>query len=145
VQAHAEGIGYAWYTAPATFVNQLTATHGTIAAATWLHDRIDEVLERERAEVDRAGGLLIVHDWRVLTGYDTDARRVFLERMRRRRRGYLRHAVAVVPPTPLLRMAAQTVNLAMALHSGGKLELATDPAPALAKLGVRAPTIVGWR
>ena len=145
VQTHAEGIGFAWYTSPAAFVNQLTSRRGTVEAAHWLHDLIDHVLERERADIERHGGLLIVHDWRALEGYDVEARRAFLGRMKRRRPGYMRRAVAVLPDTPLLRMAVQTANLAMALHIGGKLEMTNDPVPVLASLGVRAPTTATWR
>lgn len=139
IQHHAEGIGFAWYTSPATFVNQLLVSRGTVEAASWVHDVIDRVLETEREDIERHGGLLILHDWRALDGYDAEARRVFIARMRRRKPGYLRRAVAVVRDTPLLRMAIQTANLAMALHVGGKLEMRIDPLPALAKYGIEPP------
>lgn len=145
VQLREERLGYVWYAPPATFVNQLLVSHGTAEVANRLHDLIDHVLEREAEDIRRNGGLLIVHDWRLMTGYDKDARRAFLDRMRQREPGYLRGAVAVVPDTPLLRMAVQTANLVMAFRTGGELEMATDPRPALEKHGVEAPVAGGWR
>ncbi len=144
VQLEVPGLGFVWYTQPATFVNQLYVERATVEHANRLHDLIDHVIERESEDIAAHGGLLIVHDWRAFSKYDSEARKVFVDRMRSREPGYLRGAVAVVPDTPLLRMAVQTANLVMALRAGGKLEIATSVGPALAKHEVAVPTATGW-
>jgi hypothetical protein len=144
VQLEDPALGFAWYTEPATFVNQLLVERATADTANRLHDVIDHVIEREREDIEAHGGLLIIHDWRELAKYDSDARKAFLDRMRGREPGYLRGAVAVVRNTPLLRMAVQTANLVMALRAGGDLEMTTAVGPALTKHGVAVPTRRGW-
>lgn len=137
--------GLAWYTRPGVFVDQIQKPHGTLEVAQALHDAIDHVLERQAKDLEQYGGLFIVHDWRQMQGYDSDARKLFLERMKARKPGYLRGAVAVVPDTPLLRMAVQTSQLVMAFSAGGKLKLATDPSEVLETYGVSHPTRDDWR
>jgi hypothetical protein len=132
-------IGYVWYTQPCAFVSQLVASHATAAMAAWMQDQIDHVLGADAERIGARGGLLVIHDWRSLQGYDTEARRVFFERMRRRPKRYLRAAIVCVPPTPLLRMAVEAANLLAALHLNPPVELALDPAPALVEHGVEAP------
>ena len=145
VQLDVPGLGFVWYTQPATFVNQLRIQRATVDAAHRLHDVIDHVIAREEADIAAHGGLLILHDWRKLSGYQTDARRAFLDRMRAREAGYLRGAVAVVPKTPILRMAVQTANVVMALRSGGQLEMSTSVGLVLAKYGIQKPRPGPWR
>src|SRR5690606_5367856 len=118
--------------------------HRTIEVANALHDAIDRVVEREASDFAAHGGLLIVHDWRAMRGYDKAARQVFLNRMKERPAGYLRGAVAVLPDAPLLRMAVQTANVLMALHIGGNLALATDASEPLRKHRVERPSRSGW-
>ena len=144
VQYEHPEFGYAWYAAPAVFVNQLHAERGTASVANTLHDLVDDILARRGDELREHGGLLIVHDWRRMKGYDAEARRVFLGRMKRREPGYLRAAVAVVRDTPLLRMAVQTANMLMALRVGGDLEMAIEPRAALRAHGGVAPIRRGW-
>lgn len=140
-----ERFGFAWYTAPATFVNQVERTHGTIEVANGIHDAIDHVLEQHAEDIERHGGLLMIHDWRTLTGYDSQARQLYLERMKGRDRRYLRHVVAVLPDRPLIKMAVETANIVMALSSGGRLRMESDPSAALARHEVRHPTLSDWR
>ncbi|MBX3246973.1 MAG: hypothetical protein KF901_07315 [Myxococcales bacterium] len=64
--------------------------------------------------------------------------------MKRRAPGYLKHAIAVVGSTPLLKMAVQTANILMAMRIGGDLELATDLEAVLRRYQVKAP-LPGWR
>ena len=136
--------GYAWYTAPGVFVCQVHASHGTVEVADAVHDAIDEVIAKRRADFDRFGGVLMIHDWRLMRGYDTAARQTYLARKKVREPGYLRHVVAVVHNSPLMRMAVQTANLVMALRTGGNMTLANDPAEALAKYQVEKPTTTDW-
>src|SRR5687768_14671169 len=82
--------GYAWYCGDGLIVSHITTRHGTAQAARNYHDFEESVL-RERAEdCKRAGGLFVIHDWRVMETYDGEARRVWQERMRLREKGYLR-------------------------------------------------------
>lgn len=132
-------LGYLWFVAPNVLVSQAHITHASVDAAHALHDWIDRVHSERRADIDRAGGLVCVHDWRLLSGYEAGARRVYQERMRARPKGYLKAAYTIVPSTPLLRMAVEAGNLAAQLGSGGRVLLATDPVSVLAKLDLRAP------
>ena len=144
VQLYDPRFGFAWYTEPCVFVNQLIHSRGTVEVAEGLHDAIDHVLARERASIERHGGLMMIHDWRKMTSYDTEARVAYLARMKARNRLYLRQVVAVLPDRPLVRMAVQTANIVMALSSGGHLRIATQVAPILTELGVHVPVGTGW-
>lgn len=139
VQAYDPAFGFAWYTQPATFVTQLTVERGTVACARFIQDHIDLVLAHRSEDVTSAGGLLIVHDWRVASAYDLEARREFLDRMRDRPRGYSRHAVTCMSLAPVLRMVVEAGNLVLTMVTGAKGEVADDPTPVLAKHRVDAP------
>lgn len=132
-------IGYVWFVAPCFFLDQAHLTQATVASAHALHDLIDRALAARRADIEAAGGLVCIHDWRALRGYDAPARRAYQERMRARPKGYLKTAYTIVPSTPLFRMAIEAGGLAAQLGSGGRILLATDPAPILAKLGIAPP------
>lgn len=135
-------LGYLWFIAPNVLVTQAQIPHAGVEAAHAVHDWIDRVHTTRRADIDRAGGLVCIHDWRLLGGYDAAARRAYQERMRARPKGYLKAAHTIVPSsTPLLRMAVEAGNLAAQLGSGGRVVLATDPSSVLAKLGVHAPAV----
>jgi hypothetical protein len=128
-----------WFVEPNVFINQAHVRHADAEAAHAVHDWIDRALAARGEAIAQEGGLVAVHDWRALEGYDADARRAFIQRMRARPPGYLKAAYAVIPNTPLFRMAIQAANLAAALGVGGKVELASDPHPILVRLGVVAP------
>lgn len=136
--------GRAWFCRPAVFVNQLQVEQATVETVTALHDAIDAVLENHREEIAAAGGIIMIHDWRRLHGYTSEARKVYLDRMRSREPGYLKLAIAIVRDTPFLRMALQTANILMAMRIGGKLELAMDPDVVLKRHAVETP-LPGWR
>jgi len=131
--------GRAWFAEPAVFINQLDAARGTVEAVNGLHDAIDHILAKRREVIREAGGITIIHDWRRRHRYDTEARQIFLERMRAREPGYLKTVVAIVGNTPFLRMAVQTANMLMALRSGGQLELALDAGEVLRNQRISAP------
>ena len=132
-------LGYIWFVAPNVCINQAHVRRADVAAAEAVHDWIDRALAAEPKAIANAGGLIVLHDWRTLDGYDGEARRVFVERMRSRPKGYLKTAYAIIPSTPLFRMAIQAANLAAALGAGGRIELATDPEPILRRLAVSPP------
>lgn len=145
IQLADPGFGYMWFTDPCVLVNQVCFPRATTNLVAALHDGIDRVIEREAESIERHGGIVIIHDWRELKGYDTAARRAYLDRMRRRKGGYLRQAVAVLPSTPLLKMAVQTADLVMALGVGGKLGFANDIQKVLDRFDVKRPLAEGWR
>lgn len=137
--------GYMWFTEPCVLINQVCVPRATTELVSALHDGIDRVIEREAEAIERHHGIVMIHDWRRLQGYDTAARREYLARMRRRKGGYLRQAVAVLPSTPLIKMAVQTADLVMALGVGGKLTFANDIDKVLERFDVKRPLVEGWR
>ncbi len=131
-------LGHAWYGEPGVLVNQASIQHADVAAAVAIHDLIDWVLEHEGDSVRAAGGLAVIHDWRTIRTHDSAARAKFIERMRRRPKGYMRMAIVVVESqNRLLRMAIETANLVAATMTGGRVEVVNTPFEAIARLGAR--------
>ena len=121
-------VGFAWYVGKGIIVTQASATHGTVRVATVVSDWIDELRERHHEEFDRFGGVLGIHDWRRIRTYESDARKVWVERINKRPPGYLRKAVVIVGDSPLLKMAVAGANmfLAVASRNDGRIEVATN-------------------
>lgn len=140
VQVADPRFGYAWYCGEGVVVSQAVLTHGTEEAAHAYHDVVDAALAAAPAEFEAAGGLYVIHDFRLVRKYDAGARTAWQERMRRRGRGYLRGSTVVVhQASPLLKMAVQAINLMASLSLGSRIELASDPSVVLAELGVTGP------
>lgn len=139
VQELDPAFGFAWYTEPAVFVTQMIVPHGTLACARFIQDHIDALLVHRAPEIAEHGGLFVIHDWRVVTGYDRDARKEFIERLRARPRTYMRHAVTCVSLTPMLRMVIEAGNLVATLVTGAKSEVLPDPAPTLREHHIEPP------
>jgi hypothetical protein len=131
VQLFDPAYGFVWWATPAAVVSQSIVPRGTRAAAEWIQSCIDAALEARAAEIRDAGGVFIFHDWRATSGYDSDARKHYLSRMRARPRDYLRHSVVAVDASPLFRMAVEAGNLVAAMTARAKVEIVKDPAPAL--------------
>lgn len=131
--------GFGWYAEPAVFVSQAHLETGTLAAAQVVQGWIDDLLRTRESEIRAAGGLFVFHDWSEVAGYTSEARKHYLARMRSRPRDYLRHSVTCIRPSPLFRMAVEAGNLVAALTARAKVELASDPAAALAAHGIRPP------
>jgi hypothetical protein len=127
VQAFDPAFGYAWYARPAALVMQASVEHGTARAVGVLHDFIDRALAAREGEVRAAGGLLIVHDWRAVRGYDREAGAAFAERVGRRDPGYLRRAVVVVQGgRALLYAAVEGVAFLAAVAPDARVEIVAD-------------------
>jgi hypothetical protein len=108
--------GHCWYDREkAMLITQSHGSRGSVAGAQVLCDLVDAALEHERDTIAAAGGLLIFHDWRSLEGYDSEARVLVTDRMRKRPRRYARRTLCVVNPTPLWRMALTVADLTYAL------------------------------
>jgi len=125
-------------------VGQVSGTHGTARMASVFSDWLDEVVATHELEIAQAGGFVAIHDWRQLTGYDSEARRIWLGRMGERAKrhpGYLRKAVVIIADNPLLKMAVAGGNLVATLASRGKsqVEIATNAVEVLARYQVRPP------
>ena len=132
--------GYAWYCGNGMIVSHVTTPHGSARAAHSYHDFEARVLRERAADCKRAGGLFVIHDWRVMTSYDAEARRVWQERMRSNEKGYLRGSVVCVArPHALLRMAVQAANLVASVVHGAKVELSDDIVSTLEKYGLSNP------
>lgn len=139
IQAHDPAFGFAWYAQPAAFVSQAHVRVGDETAVRVVQGWIDVVLAEREADIRAAGGLLVFHDWRLVERYTTEARVLYLQRMRARPKNYLRHSVTCVKGHPLLRMAVEAGNLVAAMTARAKVELAADPGLALARQGVQRP------
>ena len=139
VQAYDPVFGFAWYASPAAFVSQADIAQGTAEAAECVQRWIDLVLRERNDEVRAAGGLFVFHDWSGVGGYTSEARKLYLARMRARPANYLRHSVTCIRPTPLFRMAVEAGNLVAALTAKAKVELATDPRASLVAHRIQAP------
>jgi hypothetical protein len=127
VQHEIPRFGYAWYCERGLIVSHLTVTHGTKEGASAYHDYESSILRLHAAEVEQAGGLFVIHDWRSMATYDAEARRIWQERMKSRKKGYLRGSVVcLVRAAPLLKMAVQAANLWASVLHGAKVELTTD-------------------
>jgi hypothetical protein len=140
VQRYDERFGFTWYCGEGIMVSQVLVPHGTEVAAHAYHDLADAVVARCRDDLERCGGLYVIHDLRQLRTYDASARRVWQERMRRRGRGYLRGStVVVLEASPLLKMAVQGINLMASLSLGSSIELSTDLSAVLRAQRVAPP------
>lgn len=132
--------GYVWYAHPAVVVTQTTIEHASVSMATFIHDVIDQVIEHAARDIAQHAGLLFIHDFRSLVGYDTEARLEFLARIRRRTPGYTRGTVvAIRMDQPLLRMGVQGANLLLSVAMKAPVSMVSDPAEAVAFEVRRAP------
>jgi hypothetical protein len=142
IQVFDARMGFGWWARPAVFVSQAIIERGDVPAVDAVQGWIDACLRERADEVRAAGGLFVFHDWRTLRGYSSEARALYLARMRARPKDYLRHSVTCVPVHPLVRMAVEAGNLVAALTARAKVEIAADPARVLAEHGI-LPPIVG--
>jgi hypothetical protein len=127
VQHHDDHYGYAWYCGNGMIVSHITTSHGSTVAAHAYHDFETKILRDRVRDMQRAGGLFVIHDWRKMETYDAEARRVWQERMRAHEKGYLRGSVVCVArANALLRMAVQAANLVASVVHGAKVELSND-------------------
>lgn len=132
--------GYSWFLPPATMVDHLVVEHATVDTVRAMHALLDGLLAAEGARIEAAGGLVIIGDWRRVRSYTSEARRVFVERMRARPRKLVRAGVTVLAKmNPLLRMAVQAGGMALAVSGAAKVEVYDDVEAALAAHGVVAP------
>jgi hypothetical protein len=116
VHAHHRHYGFAWYCSrDKALITQTTVDYGRSEGGRVLSDWIDLALREDAAGIAAAGGLFLFHDFRSLTGYDTETRVLINDRIKQRKPGYNRRTIMVVRPTPLWRMAMRVTDLTLAL------------------------------
>ena len=133
-------VGFYWCMRPAMLVSQSVVPHGSIEVIDRHNDIVDRVLAQRAPEIEVAGGLFMFNDWRSVRTYDQGARARQRERMQSRRPGYARHTVIVVDPeSRLLSMAIEAANLFARVTLHSQIELVTDMALALSRVGLGPP------
>lgn len=121
-------------------MTQTTIEHASLDWASYVHDRIDQVIVHAAEEIAQNGGLLFVHDFRSVTGYAKEARLEYLRRMRQRKPGYSRGTlVSIRGDQPLVRMGIQAANLLMAVAVKAPLSIIDDPREAIESSVQAAP------
>ncbi len=130
---------HAWYTEPTTFISQTLGDRGTRRDAEEITRLVDQVIDERREDVKRMGGLLILHDWRSLKGYDADARAFMMDRVRSHTRGRIREMVIVIEMTPLFHLALSAANAFLVLATGKNLRTVSACAPELIRYGIKKP------
>ncbi len=133
-------VGYIWYTSPGVFVSQMLRETATVEDARVLTDSVDRVVAGKRADFTAHGGLLILHDWRILKSYDAAARSHLFAHTRNRKKGDVRGIIVSLTLTPLLRMAVEAGNALLTATTGRSVEIVPAISVALGKHRVQAPT-----
>gem|GEM_PF-3437510 len=103
-----QSTGFAWYTQPAVLVTQAAHAHATVEAAVNAINVINFVLAKREADISAAGGLLILHDWRLVTSWDADARRHLMNRARTHDKRLVRGVLVAMTVNPILGACLQT-------------------------------------
>jgi hypothetical protein len=130
---------YAWYTEPAAFITQVFAERGTRRDAEEVTRLVDQAIEHRPDEVARAGGILIIHDWRAMKGYDADARAFMMDRIRSQKPGRIREVVIVIDVRPLFHLALSAANAFLVLATGRSLRTVRAVGPELIRCAIRKP------
>ncbi len=116
IHSYHPAYGFCWFSRTgAALITQTHVKRADVAAARVLADWIDGAVRHEVEVWTASKGLLLLHDWRSLGGYDSDARTLVVERQRKRPNGYARRLCCVLEPTPLWRMALTVSDLTLAL------------------------------
>jgi len=136
-----QSTGFAWYTQPAVLVTQAAHAHATVEAAVNAINVINFVLAKREADISAAGGLLILHDWRLVTSWDADARRHLMNRARTHDKRLVRGVLVAMTVNPILGACLQTACM---LYSLGRkhMEIVRDVPAALLKYQIVAPRLL---
>lgn len=132
-------LGYIWYASPGVFVSQLVIQRASLEDAKKLTGLVDEVIRVKRDDFAAYGGLLILHDWKILKAYDAPARSHLFAHTRSRKKGDVRGVVVSLTLTPLLRMAVEAGNALLTATTGRSVEIVPAISSALGKYDVRRP------
>ena len=132
--------GYIWYASPGVFISQIARERATLEDARVLTDCVDRVVAAKRTEYAGYGGLLILHDWKLLKSYDTAARSHLFSHTRSRKKGDVRGIIVSLTLTPLLRMAVEAGNALLTATTGRSVEIVPAISAALGRHRVQVPT-----
>jgi hypothetical protein len=111
--------------------------HGDVTAAELVNDALDHIIQARTSEIKEQGGLLVLQDFRAVKTYTSESRQVYIERLKRRARGYSRGVYVATGINPLLRMAVETANLAFSMMIGGAIHMVADLSEILIRHRVR--------
>lgn len=127
--------GFAWYCLQQkALITQTTVPHAKIEGGKVLCDWIDLALREDEPGIAAAGGIFLFHDFRSLSGYDTETRVLINERIKLRKPGYSRRTIMVVRPTPIWRMAMRVTDLTLAMLGMPPAKLTSEIERAAAEL-----------
>jgi hypothetical protein len=131
--------GYVWYTNPGVMVTQAHITHADLASVIPMSEDIEALFQLKREELARLGGLLIIHDWRMVKSYDSETRKHLIKRIQNRKRGLVRGVIIAVSLNPFLRTAVQVASAIMSATTGARLQMVDSLSPALIENHVQLP------
>lgn len=131
--------GYVWYTDPGVMITQAHIAHADLASVIPMSEYTDAVCEHRRGELAKLGGLLIIHDWRAVKGYDSDTRKHLIKRVQDRQRGQVRGMIIAVSLNPFLRTAVQVASAIMSATTGARLQMVDSLSPSLIDHHVQVP------
>lgn len=101
-----------------------------------LSQLVDEYAHGHPTEVDAAGGLVLLHDWRSFYTYDPALRSFYLERMMQRRSYKVKHIAVVARVHGFVQMAVRTIGLVTLRTLGTGIAVVEDPQPVLDEFGL---------
>jgi hypothetical protein len=132
--------GHAWLTphGPA-FITQATCTQAKVGLVHELHDVFDE-LARDRVE-ERLPGLVLLHDWRTVTGFDPGVRDAWAVRGARPNAPFrAMPAYIAIGGNKILRMVLKTASLALQMATSAPVaRFIDDPEDILRERRIAAP------
>jgi hypothetical protein len=131
--------GYLWYTSPGVMVTQAHIEHADLGSVIPMSQHTDALFELRRDELAKLGGLLIMHDWRMVKSYDPDTRKHLIRRVQERPRGLVRGVVIAVSINAFLRAAVQVASAIMSATTGARLQMVDSLSPSLIEHGVKTP------
>ncbi len=136
---HDPRYGYRWYREPAVLIDCITVAHGTVETVRAMHASLDRFYVAHARQIEAAGGLQIIGDWRCLKSYDPEARQMFLAEMRKPRP--IRGTVVVLDRAgAFLRMAVQAARMVSSVAGGPSIAVSEDIDAVLRQYGVHATT-----
>ncbi len=125
IELHDPRFGFRWFREPAFMIDHLTVPHGTVTMVAAMMERLDELFVERAREIEEAGGLTIVGDWRAVRSYDPPARKLFLDELRKPRK-IKRSIVVLSRAGAFLRMAVQAASMAAAVVGAPSIAVSED-------------------
>jgi len=131
--------GFVWYTAPGVLVTQAQVEHASLEHTRAMTVLVDAVLKAKADDLAALGGLLIIHDWRTVKSWDPEVRQHLVQRAKDRPAGLVRGIEVAMPLNPIMRMAAQVIDLMMSAVGGGRVKVIDSLPESLVRHRVKTP------